>query len=89
MKKQNELSSIVQSILLTHFQITETTFDWDTPLHLLDADFKLYATMEDLQRLLSEAIGRTVVLVERINGMVHTPQDVVNYLETIKVSYLG
>lgn len=86
MKKQNDFSTIVQSILLTHFQITEQDFDWDTPLHLLDVNFKLYAAMVDLQRLLSEVIGRTVILVEEINGMMHTPQDVINYLETIQVS---
>ena len=63
-KKQNELSSIVQSTLITHFQITEQDFDWDTPLHLLDVDFKLYAYMEDLQQLLSEAMKEEVVLVD-------------------------
>lgn len=80
MKLKKHIASVVKSILITHFQITETTFDWDTPLYLLDSQFKLLGHIETLQVLLAKALKQNIFKKTDLNGFVSSPNDIVDFI---------
>lgn len=77
---------VVKSLLIRHFNTSETTFSFTVPLEELDADFKVLNYLIYFEQLLNEAFTTKILLLESINAAVHTAGDISDLVETTLIS---
>ena len=78
--KQEEVATLVQSILIQHFKIQPEQFSWETPLEALQKDFKLLSYLVFLEQLLYQQFGHQIPLLENFSTTFHTPRDIVKLI---------
>lgn len=76
----DKVHDIVEAILLDHFNIKPQDFNWDVPLETMDSDFKLLSYVLFLEQLINKKFNLKVLLLEKINVAIHTPNDVVSII---------
>ena len=70
----------VEVLLLEHFNITPQELYWDVPLEIMDSDFKMLSYVLFLEQLINKEFNLKVLLLEKINVAVHTPNDIVKII---------
>lgn len=81
--KQSELIHIVSTILKEHFAVTLEPTEWKVPLQTLHEDFKILGNLIDLETRLQPYFEQKILLVENIATSIHTPEDIIQLLETL------
>jgi hypothetical protein len=71
---------IVEVLLLNYFNITPQEFNWDVPLETMDSDFKILSYVLFLEQLINKEFNIKVLLLEKINVAIHTPNEIVKII---------
>lgn len=75
-----DITTIVQSILVDHFDIIATKIIWDDTLENLNENFKYLGFLLELEKLLQSRFDVKILLIEYISANIHTPEDVVTLI---------
>jgi len=77
---EEEVTRMVQSILLTYFNISPNKFHWDKPLEILNEDFGILGILLDLEAILKKELNKPLSLLEHIDPTFNTPKDIVRII---------
>lgn len=75
-----QMISIVKTILINQFKIKESAIKIDVPLEEICPIFNFLGGLLEMENELSLSLNQEVKLVESINTSIHTIQDVVNVI---------
>jgi hypothetical protein len=70
----------VQSLLIDNFNIAPQEFNWDVSLETMDSDFKVLSYVLFLEQLINKEFNIKVLLLEKINVAIHTPNEIVRII---------
>lgn len=70
------IADIVYSVLTVDFLIPRENFSWDTPLEVLQPEFKALNRLVLLEQKLREKFDSPIPLLENISTTFHTPMDI-------------
>lgn len=80
-----DITTIVQSVLIEHFNVVDTPTIWGNTLENLNDNFRFLGVLLELETLLQSKFKKNILLIEHISVTIHTVEDIVTLIfETIQ-----
>ncbi|MFN0217084.1 MAG: hypothetical protein ACKVT2_22740 [Saprospiraceae bacterium] len=81
MEEEDEISTLVKSILVNHFRVEPENFDWNKSLEELNKDLGVLGHLAYFEQLLQAGLNRKIPIIENISSNFHTPADVLHLVK--------
>lgn len=75
-----DITNIVQSVLIEHFNVVDTPIIWDNTLENLNDNFRFLGFLLELEKLLQSKFKIKIFLIEHISVNIHTSEDIVTLI---------